>query len=86
VSKQLRYLKTLSYIKQEIKPGYVRDLSTRATEYLTEEGSKVEYVTIADSNNLGGNGCLEWKGIPCNFSGCIFRGSKHFTDNMTISL
>jgi len=43
---------TLSFIKNEIKPGYIADLKERAFQYLSAEGFKVDYVAIADARTL----------------------------------
>jgi pantoate--beta-alanine ligase len=42
----------LSFIKKEIKPGYLQDLKERANQYLTAENFKVDYVEIATANDL----------------------------------
>jgi pantoate--beta-alanine ligase len=43
----------LSFIKKEIKPGYIEDLKERAVQYLATENFKVDYVEIANADNLG---------------------------------
>jgi pantoate--beta-alanine ligase len=43
---------TLSFIKKEIKPGYLQDLKERANQYLTTENFKVDYVEIANASDL----------------------------------
>jgi pantoate--beta-alanine ligase len=43
----------LSFIKKEIKPGYIEDLKERAVQYFTAENFKVDYVEIANADNLG---------------------------------
>ena len=43
---------TLSFIKQEIRKGYLEDIKERARQYLTTEGFKVDYVEIADAETL----------------------------------
>jgi pantoate--beta-alanine ligase len=43
---------TLSFIKKEIKPGYLQDLKERANQYLTAENFKVDYVEIANASDL----------------------------------
>ena len=50
--KASKIYETLSFIKQEIRPGYLEDLKERARQYLTIEGFKVDYVEIADSTTL----------------------------------
>jgi pantoate--beta-alanine ligase len=42
----------LSFIKKEIKPGYINDLKERAVQYLAAENFKVDYVEIANAGNL----------------------------------
>lgn len=43
---------TLSFIRQEIRNGYVDDLRQRASDYLNAEGFRVDYVAIADADTL----------------------------------
>ncbi len=43
---------TLSFIKKELKTGYLEDLKERARQYLTAEGFKVDYVEIANAATL----------------------------------
>jgi pantoate--beta-alanine ligase len=43
---------TLSFLKKEIKPGYLQDLKERANQYLTAENFKVDYVEIAHADDL----------------------------------
>jgi pantoate--beta-alanine ligase len=43
---------TLSFIKKEIKPGYLQDLKERGNQYLTAENFKVDYVEIANADDL----------------------------------
>lgn len=50
--KASKIYETLSFIKQEIRPGYLEDLKERARQYLATEGFKVDYVEIADSTTL----------------------------------
>jgi pantoate--beta-alanine ligase len=42
----------LYFIKKEIKPGYLQDLKERATQYLTAANFKVDYVEIANADDL----------------------------------
>ncbi len=42
----------LSFIKKEIKPGYLEDIKDRAANYLNTEGFRVDYVEIADAATL----------------------------------
>jgi pantoate--beta-alanine ligase len=50
--KAVRISETLSFIKQEIRPGYLGDLKMRCINYLSAEGFKVDYVEIANADNL----------------------------------
>jgi pantoate--beta-alanine ligase len=43
---------TLLFIKNELKPGYLGDLTQRAANYLTQEGFKVDYIEIAEAETL----------------------------------
>jgi pantoate--beta-alanine ligase len=43
---------TLSFIKKEIKAGYIGDLKERARQYLSAENFKVDYAEIATTNDL----------------------------------
>jgi len=43
---------TLSFIKKEIRKGYLADIKERAIQYLTAEGFKVDYVEIANAETL----------------------------------
>lgn len=44
--------KTLQFIQQNIRPGFLNDLKERAANYLTADGFKVDYVEIADASTL----------------------------------
>ncbi len=44
--------KTLQFIQQNIRPGYLNDLKERAANYLTAEGFKVDYIEITDASTL----------------------------------
>jgi pantoate--beta-alanine ligase len=48
----LKIFETLSYVKNNIKPGDLRALKQVATDQLTHAGFKVDYVEIADAGNL----------------------------------
>ena len=47
-----RISQTLKYIKKNIKKGHIEDLLERARQYLTAEGFKVDYISIADADHL----------------------------------
>jgi pantoate--beta-alanine ligase len=48
----VKIFETLSFIKKEIKPGYMEDFKARAVHYLSAENFKVDYVEIASADNL----------------------------------
>lgn len=48
----VKIFETLSFIKKEIKPGYIGDLKERAIQYLSAEKFRVDYVEIASADNL----------------------------------
>jgi len=48
----LKIFETLTYVKNNIKPGDLRALKQAATDQLTHAGFKVDYVEIADAGNL----------------------------------
>ncbi len=50
--KAVKIYDTLTFLKREIKPGYIEDLKERAIQYLTAEGFKPDYVAIASADNL----------------------------------
>ena len=50
--KAVTIAEVLTFIKQEIRTGYLEDLKTRCTNYLNTEGFKVDYVEIASADTL----------------------------------
>lgn len=48
----VKIFETLSFIKKEIRNGYLEDLKQRASDYLSAEGFVVDYVEIADADTL----------------------------------
>jgi pantoate--beta-alanine ligase len=52
--------KTLSYLKKQLKPGNLSLLKEAAVQNLTARGFKVDYVELANANNL--NLLNEWDG------------------------
>ena len=50
--KAVTIAEVLSFIRQEIRTGYLEDLKTRCTNYLNTEGFKVDYVEIASADTL----------------------------------
>lgn len=51
-AKAVRISETLQFIKQQVRPGFIDDLTIRAEEYLASEGFVVDYVSIANADNL----------------------------------
>ena len=51
-AKAVRISETLQYIQQEVRPGFIADLTYRAEQYLKAEGFIVDYIAIADAQNL----------------------------------
>ncbi len=51
-AKAVRISETLEFIKQQVRPGYIDDLTIRAEQYLTAEGFAVDYAAIANADNL----------------------------------
>ena len=47
-----RLFETLTFVKNEIRPGYLEDIKERAKQYLQTEGFKVDYVEIANKQTL----------------------------------
>ena len=47
-----RLFETLTFIINEIRPGYLEDIKERAKQFLQAEGFKVDYVEIADIDTL----------------------------------
>ncbi|RYY66603.1 MAG: pantoate--beta-alanine ligase, partial [Chitinophagaceae bacterium] len=48
----LHIAKTLKYIKDNIPTVSIDDLTTAGTQYLEKEGFRVDYVAVADAENL----------------------------------
>ena len=48
----LKIFETLSYLKNNIKPGDLHPLKQMAVQNLTDAGFKVDYIEIADAGNL----------------------------------
>lgn len=47
-----RLFETLTFVKNEIRPGYLEDIKERAKQYLQTEGFKVDYFEIANKQTL----------------------------------
>jgi pantoate--beta-alanine ligase len=51
-AKAVKLSETLQFIKQQVRPGFITDLTDRAVQYLNAEGFVVDYISIANANNL----------------------------------
>jgi pantoate--beta-alanine ligase len=51
-AKAVKLSETLQFIKQQVRPGFIADLTDRAEQYLITEGFAVDYIAITDANNL----------------------------------
>ena len=79
----LRIFETLSFIKKEIRPGYLDDLKERAKQYLTAEGFKVDYVEIADAHTLEPQEIWDGK-LPLVALVAAFLNEVRLIDNMLL--
>jgi pantoate--beta-alanine ligase len=74
---------TLMRIKNELKPGYLGDLKQRAVNYLSAEGYRVDYVDIANAENL--ELVQNWDGqTPLVALVAAFLGDIRLIDNMLV--
>jgi len=75
--------KTLQMIKQEIKPGDISELKTKAITILTAENFKVDYIEIAAADNLQ---LLDhWDGVtPLVVLAAAFIGEVRLIDNLLL--
>ena len=75
--------KTLQMIKQEIKPGDISELKTKAITILTAESFKVDYIEIAAADNLQ---LLDhWDGVtPLVALAAAFIGEVRLIDNLLL--
>ena len=81
--KALCIYNTLSFLKQELKPGYLEDLKERAVQYLTTEGFRVDYVEIAGANDL--DLLQNWNGsTPTVALIAAFLNEVRLIDNMLL--
>ncbi|MEO8769065.1 MAG: pantoate--beta-alanine ligase [Ferruginibacter sp.] len=48
----VRIFETLSFIKNELKPGSLKEIKQKANAFLSERGFKVDYAEIADASDL----------------------------------
>lgn len=51
-NKAVKISETLSFIKNNIKPGYIEDIKLRAVNYLSAEGFNPDYIEIASADTL----------------------------------
>jgi len=75
--------KTLQMIKQEIKPGDISELKTKAITILTAENFKVDYIEIAAADSLQ---LLDhWDGVtPLVALAAAFIGEVRLIDNLLL--
>jgi len=74
----------LSFIKKEIKPGYLQNLKQRCVQLLEAEGYKVDYVEIADAGTL--EICEEWDGRTNLVAlAAAFLNEVRLIDNMLLN-
>jgi pantoate--beta-alanine ligase len=74
---------TLSFIRKEVRPGYLNDLKERGRQYLEAEGFRVDYVEIADAQTL----CPveNWDGrIPLVALVAAYLNGVRLIDNMLL--
>jgi pantoate--beta-alanine ligase len=51
-AKAIKIFETLSFLKEQIKPGDLTQLKQTAIKNLSDAGFRVDYVEIADAGNL----------------------------------
>lgn len=51
-AKAVRISETLLFIKQQVRAGFIADLTDRSTKYLQDEGFVVDYIAIATAEDL----------------------------------
>ncbi len=74
---------TLCFIKKEIRPGNVDDLIERARYNLVEEGFRVDYIEIANAQNL--DIVHEWDGTtPLVALIAVFLNEVRLIDNLLL--
>ncbi len=79
----LKIFETLSYIKNNIKPGDLAELKQAAVNNLTGAGFKVDYVEIADAGNL--EIITQWDGKRRLVAvAAAFLGSVRLIDNLLL--
>ena len=74
---------TLHNIKQQLRPGRLSSLKNEASNLLTRNGFKIDYVEIANSNDL--TILDEWDGRqPVSALAAVFINDVRLIDNMLI--
>ena len=80
----LKIFETLSYLKNNIKPGDLSELKKIAVDNLTNAGFKVDYVEIADAGNL--DIISHWDGRKKLVAvAAAFLGEVRLIDNLLLS-
>jgi pantoate--beta-alanine ligase len=78
-----KIFETLSYLKNNIRPGDLTELKQTAVDNLTDAGFKVDYVEIADAGNL--EIIAEWDGAKKLVAvAAAFLGEVRLIDNMLL--
>jgi len=76
--------KALSFLKAKIKPGILKYLKKEASEILMKNGFKIDYIEIANANNL--NTIDEWNGKePIIFLAAAQINDVRLIDNLKYS-
>ena len=79
----LKIFETLSYIKNNIKPGDLAELKQTAVNNLTRAGFKVDYVEIADADSL--EIITQWDGNKRLVAvAAAFLGAVRLIDNLLL--
>ena len=78
-----RIFEALSFIKKEIKAGYLEDLKERVKQYLTAGGFKVDYVEIADADTLEPQETWDGK-VPLVALVAAFLNEVRLIDNLLL--
>lgn len=74
----------LSFIKARLKPGNLEELKTEAVKNLTSKGFKVDYIEVADANDL--HRVLEWDGRQKLVGlAAAFLGEVRLIDNILLN-
>ena len=79
----LKIIDTLTYIKNNIKPGALTEIKQAAVNNLTNAGFKVDYVEIADADNLEIIDTWDGKRKPVALA-AAFLGEVRLIDNLVL--